>query len=201
MSIVSNAKPLEIPSDPAEINALIVKQHNEIQNLTQQLAYLKRMVFGQKRERFVPAVPEEQMALEELFETAGTKIPGFAESKEKISYERRKQKKGDGRNPIPDDLHREKHILTFLKLKKSVPAAVRKRNISATTSPKNLNINRRSFLLTNMFVRNTHVPSARTMALRQRQCLLALLTRALQVRGCLPIFWSANTSTICRYTV
>ena len=28
-------------------------------DLKQQLAYLKRMVFGQKRERFVPSVPEE----------------------------------------------------------------------------------------------------------------------------------------------
>jgi transposase len=69
------------------------------------------MIFGQKRERFVPAVPEEQMSLDALFETAGAKIPGFAESKEKISYERRKPPKGHGRNPIPEDLHREKHVL------------------------------------------------------------------------------------------
>ena len=99
------------PTTLSEAHDIIAKQRFEIQNLSNQLAYLKRMVFGQKRERFVPSVPEEQMALEELFETAGTKIPGFAESKEKISYERRKPKKGHGRNPIPDDLHREKHVL------------------------------------------------------------------------------------------
>jgi transposase len=80
-------------------------------DIKRQLAYLKRMIFGQKRERFVPAVPEEQMSLDALFETAGAKIPGFAESKEKISYERRKPKRGHGRNPIPEDLHREKHVL------------------------------------------------------------------------------------------
>jgi transposase len=111
MSILSNAKPLEIPFDTTEKDALLVKQHNVIQDLTHQLAYLKRMVFGQKRERFVPAVPEEQMALEDLFETAGAKIPGFAESKETITYDRRKPKKGHGRTPLPDDLHREKHVL------------------------------------------------------------------------------------------
>jgi transposase len=102
---------LATPATLSEAHDIIAKQHFEIQNLSNQIAYLKRMIFGQKRERFVPAVPEEQMALEELFETAGTKIPGFAESKEKISYERRKPKKGHGRNPIPDDLHREKHVL------------------------------------------------------------------------------------------
>ena len=111
MSIALNEKPLHIPSDSAEIKSLIVKQHNEIQQLSQQLAYLKRMVFGQKRERFVPSVPEEQMTLEDLFETAGAKMPGFAESKETITYDRRKPQKGHGRNPIPDDLHREKHVL------------------------------------------------------------------------------------------
>jgi transposase len=96
---------------PANTTATYDEILAENLDLKRQLAYLKRMVFGQKRERFVPAVPEEQMVLEELFETAGAKIPGFAESKEKISYERRKPKKGHGRNPIPDDLHREKHVL------------------------------------------------------------------------------------------
>ena len=38
--------------------------------VTHELAQLKRMIFGQKRERFVPSVPEEQMSLEDLFEHA-----------------------------------------------------------------------------------------------------------------------------------
>ncbi len=94
-------------SNPATYHELLA----ENLDLKRQLAYLKRMIFGQKRERFVPSVPEEQMSLDALLETAGAKMPGFAESKEKISYERRKPKKGHGRNPIPDDLHREKHVL------------------------------------------------------------------------------------------
>jgi transposase len=111
MSLIATEKPLEIPSDPAEKDELLLKQHEHIEHLTQQLAYLKRMIFGQKRERVVPDVPEEQMSLEGLFDTAGAKIPGFAESKETITYDRRKPKKGHGRKPIPDDLHREKIIL------------------------------------------------------------------------------------------
>lgn len=81
--------------------------------LKQELAQLKRMIFGQKRERFVPAAPvaEEQMTLEGLFEHAGATMPGFAETRERITYERRKPRKGHGRKPIPDDLHREKHLL------------------------------------------------------------------------------------------
>lgn len=100
-----------LPHDIDESNRLLAQVYSENQHLKQELSYLKRMIFGQKRERFVPAVPEEQMTLEGLFETAGTKIPGFAESKETITYDRRKPKKGHGRKPIPDDLHREKHII------------------------------------------------------------------------------------------
>lgn len=114
MSIITATKPLEIPADPVKKDILLLKLHDTIQHLQHlqhELAYLKRMIFSQKREKFVPSVPEEQMTLEALFDAAGTKIPGFAESKESISYERRKPVKGHGRKPIPDDLHREKHIL------------------------------------------------------------------------------------------
>lgn len=111
MSVTTAPFPFEIPSDPAEKDDLLVKLYDEIQYLKHERAQLKHMIFGQKREKFVPSVPEEQMSLEGLFETAGAKIPGFAESKETITYERRKPKKGHGRKPIPDDLHREKHVI------------------------------------------------------------------------------------------
>ena len=111
MQINASDFPSGLPCDLDESNRLLAKVYDENQHLKQELSQLKRMIFGQKRERFVPAVPEEQMTLEGLFETAGAKIPGFAETKEQISYERRKPKKGHGRKPIPDDLHREKHII------------------------------------------------------------------------------------------
>lgn len=75
-----------------------------------ELAQLKRMIFGQKRERFVPSVPEEQMVLEALFDQVQGGIPGFAETPDKISHESRK-KKGHGRKPLPDDILREEHVI------------------------------------------------------------------------------------------
>jgi transposase len=111
MPTTINASPLVIPADNAEKDELLIKYHDRIQYLEQQVSQMKRMIFGQKRERFVPAVPEEQMSLEGIFEHAGAQIPGFSETKETITYDRRKPKKGHGRKPIPDDLHREKHVL------------------------------------------------------------------------------------------
>jgi transposase len=119
MSENQSSLPPVLPQSIDESNQLLVRYYQENQYLKHELANLKKMIFGQKSERFVPAVPEEQMSLEGLFETAGTKIPGFAESKETIprpgsvtiSYERRKPKQGHGRKPIPDDLHREKQII------------------------------------------------------------------------------------------
>jgi transposase len=112
MSLIATAKPLEIPSDPVEKDELLQKIHEENLSLKQQLAWLKRQIFGQKTERHVqPDVPEEQMSLDGLFEHAGTQIPGFAESKETITYDRRKPAKGHGRNPIPADLHRVKNVV------------------------------------------------------------------------------------------
>lgn len=100
-----------LPDDIADAHQVILDQQDEIQSLSQQLAYLKRMIFGQKKERHIPSVPEEQMTLEGLYDTAGAKIPGFAESKETITYDRRKPAKGHGRKPIPDDLHREEIVI------------------------------------------------------------------------------------------
>ena len=102
---------IPLPTDLQTSHHIITKQAREIAQLNDQVAQYRRMIFGQKRERHVPSVPEEQMRLDELFEHIGTQTPGFAESKEQISYERRKPKKAHGRKPIPDDLHRERHLV------------------------------------------------------------------------------------------
>jgi transposase len=111
MSLATTQKLPEIPFDPTEKDDLILRQHAEIQYLTHQNELFRRKIFGQKTERVVPDVPEEQMSLEGLFELAETKIPGFAEAKETITYERRKPKKGHGRKPFPDDLLRVDHVI------------------------------------------------------------------------------------------
>ena len=121
MSILATAKPLEIPADLSDAQQIIEKQQHEIQRLSQELSWLKRQIFGQKRERFVPMVPEEQMSLEGLFEQVQGGTPGFSESRETITYDRRKPKKGHGRKPIPDDLHREIHVLDVPESEKKCP--------------------------------------------------------------------------------
>lgn len=110
MSVKTAPIPLEIPSDPAEKDALLLKLNDQVQYLKRELAQIKRLIYGQKTERFVPKdTPAEQMRLDELFGDPKAPVPGFAETREKISYERRKP--GHGRKPIPDDLHREKHVI------------------------------------------------------------------------------------------
>ena len=100
-----------LPSDLESSHALIQKQSGEIAHLKQELTLLKRMIFGQKSEKFVPSSQsEEQTVLEGLFESDAPE-PGFAEDKETITYERRKKKKGHGRNAIPDDLYCEEIVL------------------------------------------------------------------------------------------
>ncbi len=100
-----------LPADLTESHALIQKQHGEIHHLKHELSLLKRMVFGQKSEKQVTLSPQpEQTCLEGLFESSAPE-PGYTEDKETITYERRKKKKGHGRNAIPDDLYCEEHIL------------------------------------------------------------------------------------------
>lgn len=105
---MSNSKTTSAPVLPAtleENHALILQQQERILALTFELANLKRLIFGQKAERFVPAqVPEEQT---KLFSDDAPSV-GIAETKEKISYERCKPaKKGHGRNPIPEGIYTE----------------------------------------------------------------------------------------------
>ncbi len=99
-----------LPETLEESHRQLAAAQHEIRYLSDQLATLKRLVFGQKSERFVSAPPDaQQLSLPELFEQSGAQMPGFAEDREKITYERRKP--GHGRKPIPDDLHREKQVI------------------------------------------------------------------------------------------
>ena len=100
---------VDFPSDLASSHTLLQKLYQENQFLKHELSVLKRMIFGQKSEKLVTTAAE-QTRLEGLFESAAPE-PGFAEAKEKITYERRKRKKGHGRNAIPDDIYCEEIVL------------------------------------------------------------------------------------------
>ena len=99
------------PSNVSDLTRLLLKKDHEILGLKHELSQLKRMIFGQKSEKIVTYQQEaEQGVLEGLFESTAPQV-GFAETKETITYERRKAKKGHGRNEIPDDLYTEEIVL------------------------------------------------------------------------------------------
>jgi transposase len=83
---------------------------SEITYLKQELDTLKRMIFGQKRERFVPADPDKQMSLElgdEPWQAIKNEI-------EKITYTRskpQKQQTPHSRNPLPAHLPRKEIVI------------------------------------------------------------------------------------------
>lgn len=98
----------------------IASQHLEIQTqseriaeLEQQLAWLKRQVFGRKSERLVLPGQAELFTPEEWEQEA----PAPVEESEQISYERRKPK----RNPLPKHLPRERIELDVAEADKVCP--------------------------------------------------------------------------------
>lgn len=79
--------------------------------LLYQIAQLKRMLFGSKRERFVPNENQEQLTIP--FEVEVSKVKEYIETeKEKITYERSKERKAhSGREKLPEHLPVEEIIL------------------------------------------------------------------------------------------
>jgi transposase len=91
--------------------ATLVERDFSILTLQQELAQMKRMIFGAKSERFAPAIPVEQASLGFELETAVA--PALV--KQEISYTREKQKSNKfhtGRLPIPAHIERIKIEIT-----------------------------------------------------------------------------------------
>lgn len=83
----------------AEKEAQIADLRQRNAQLQDELDWLKRQVFGQKRERFIPENPEQ------LLLGLGLETPAETEpEKEKITYERTKKQKPTGRQPWPSHL-------------------------------------------------------------------------------------------------
>ena len=90
---------------------LLAEKDFKITKLQSELDQLKRMVFGSKSERFVPAQPVNQATLELEVE----KLPEEPTVKETITYERKKNKTENkvhtGRTPIPAHIERRTEIV------------------------------------------------------------------------------------------
>lgn len=84
----------------------------EYVNLRHELDQLKRLVFGSKHERFIPATSPEQLSLP--LPTDGVKPAGVV-AVEKIEYTRKKKQSSEkistGRMKLPADLPREQVVL------------------------------------------------------------------------------------------
>ena len=96
---------MEATVSRAEYEAAIRQKQGQIDALRHELDQLKRLIFGVKSERFVPAAAAapEQMA---LWQQEKTEKREGEPLKEKISYQRRKARKKThpGRTPLPEHL-------------------------------------------------------------------------------------------------
>lgn len=96
----------------AEKDHLLAARDAKIAMLESELAQLKRMIFGQQRERFIPDSPSEQLALDlgELPEAASE-----ADTAQQVSYTRQQSAssspKHPGRLPFPAHLPRETVVI------------------------------------------------------------------------------------------
>ena len=82
------------------------------ERLSQELAQLKRMIFGTKSERFVPDIPDEQLKL--MLDNGQQVNPPPDIQFEELQYTRKKKQssqKPTGRLPLPEYLLREEIIL------------------------------------------------------------------------------------------
>ncbi len=74
---------------------------SRIQQLEQELATLRKLIFGSKRESFIPDLNTQQLS---LFETPSSGETPLAVDKQHIEYDRKTPKKHNGRNELPGHL-------------------------------------------------------------------------------------------------
>ena len=93
----------------AQKDAIIARQEAELEQLREELAWIKGQLFGQKRERFEGGHPE-QLQLDLGREAESVAPPAEEAEEEQISY-RRKKKKHPGRHPLPPHLERVEMVI------------------------------------------------------------------------------------------
>ena len=90
----------------AEHEAALAEKDGQINTLRHELDQLKRLIFGSKRERFVPEHSPEQLELE----LGQEPVEATETATETVTYQRRK-KKHPGRTKLPDNLPTEDVII------------------------------------------------------------------------------------------
>jgi transposase len=94
---------------------LIAKKDDQLEKLTKELLYLRRMLFGRSSERYIREDPNQLKIDFDGLETLPEEVQAQLESaKETITYERKKEK-GSGKQPkrlpLPQELERKIEII------------------------------------------------------------------------------------------
>ena len=92
-----------------ELISDLEKKSFEIESLKAELAELKRLVFGSKSERFVPAVPDEQLSLGLAIEEKQKEL--ITQTIEVTRTVEKKSQNHPGRMPLPAHLPRVEHVI------------------------------------------------------------------------------------------
>ena len=90
------------------LEKVILDTSNRIQQLEHELAQLKKMIFGSKRERFLAEVNSNQLS---LFSSDEITIADPVVDKQHIEYDRKTPKKHPGRTALPDHLPVEEIVI------------------------------------------------------------------------------------------
>lgn len=92
-----------------ELVSKLIDSSFQIEALKEELSQLKRLIFGSKSERFVPAVSPEQLSIGLAIEEQPVEV-----KTEKVEYTRTKvakQNNNKGRLPLPAHLPRVEHVI------------------------------------------------------------------------------------------
>ncbi|AQQ71498.1 Transposase [Limihaloglobus sulfuriphilus] len=94
----------ELPSNVETLKSMVLTLLEQIDDLTGQLHYLKRQLFGKKSEKLDPA---QRLLFEDMYEEVKAKVEQQREEKAEPVKKTGRKKKHNGRNPLPADLPRE----------------------------------------------------------------------------------------------
>ncbi len=95
----------QLPDDTSTLKQMILTLLSQIDDLTGQLYYLKRQLFGRRSEKLNPA---QRLLFENLYDEVKAKIENQEQSEaEVVKKAKKKNANHNGRRPLPQDLPRE----------------------------------------------------------------------------------------------
>lgn len=97
----------QLPNDTSTLKQMVLTLLGQIDDLSGQLYYLKRQLFGKKSEKLDP---NQRLLFEDLYQEVQSQIREQEESEKKMETEKKIKKKNathQGRKPLPKDLPRE----------------------------------------------------------------------------------------------